>query len=107
VVPVERVEGGDLDAGGEVLAALGEPVGVGLLRAARDQVQQPGPDLPVLIDGQVDHAGQLLRAATALLGRLGGHVVPQCSSTPKVWTPAKRDSSPAAAARMGSIPDQT
>ena len=57
LVPVERVQGGDLDGGAEGLAALGEPVGVDAAGAARNQVQQPRVDSPGLVRGQVDHPG--------------------------------------------------
>lgn len=64
-VAAERVHGGDLDPGAEVSAALGEPVREGLLRAARDQVKQPGAGTPVPVTGQADHPGQFLRSMRA------------------------------------------
>jgi hypothetical protein len=76
LVAVERVQGGDLDAVLEVVAAFLEPVAVRLPRPAGHQVQQPRPWLAVLIRREVDHPGQLLRAAAAVLDRELGHVVP-------------------------------
>ena len=76
LVALERVQCGDLHAVAEALAALGEPVGVGLARAARDEVEEPGSDASVLVTAQVDHPGQLLRASPAVLDGLGGDVVP-------------------------------
>ena len=49
VVSLERAEGGDTDAGGEVFAAGRQPVGVGGPRPPLDQVEQTCPDLPVLV----------------------------------------------------------
>lgn len=82
LVAAERVQRGDLDAVAERCAAFGEPVGVGLVRPARDQVQQPGPQPPaavnVAVAGQIDHACELLGAAGAgvgVVGRLGGVLI--------------------------------
>lgn len=63
LVATERVQGSDLDPRSEVDAAVEQPVGVGLLRAAGHQVQEPGVHASGLVTGQVDHPGQLLRAA--------------------------------------------
>jgi len=80
LVPVERVQRGDLDSGSERLATLLQPRLVGLTRAAGDQVEQPGLDdqfaSVVGVERQVYHPGQLLGAAPAVLDRLGAHVVP-------------------------------
>ncbi len=81
LVPVERVEGGDLDPVPERLVPLLEPGGVDLSRPARDQVQQAGPDLPFRIPGEVDHPGQRLGATL-----LGGDVVPVGSARGAVTT---------------------
>ena len=75
-VPVERVQGGDLNPGPEGLAPLTQPARVGLAGPARDQVQQPRPHPPALVTGQVHPPGQLLRPPPAVLDGLGRHVVP-------------------------------
>jgi len=76
LVAVEWVQGGDLDAFAEPVAAVTQPGLVGLTGSARDQIQQPGPDVSVLVAGEIDHAGELLRAAAALVDGLGGDVMP-------------------------------
>ena len=78
LVAVERVQGGDLDAFAERVAAVTQPGLVGLTGAARDQIQQPGPDVSVLVAGEIDHAGELLRAASALVDGLGGDIGASC-----------------------------
>ena len=78
LVAVERVEGGDLDAGAEGLTPLDEPGPVGLSGAAGHQVQQAGVDLSVLVTSEVDHAGELLGAPPAVLDgsvRISSHGV--------------------------------
>lgn len=65
LVAPERVQGRDTHAGPERVATLAEPVGVGLLRSSRHEVQQTGVDSSSAIAGQVDHPGQLLRALRA------------------------------------------
>ena len=75
---MERVEGGDLDAGAEGLTPLDEPGPVGLSGAAGHQVQQAGVDLSVLVTSEVDHAGELLGAPPAVLDgsvRISSHGV--------------------------------
>ncbi|MPM79463.1 hypothetical protein SDC9_126497 [bioreactor metagenome] len=62
LVAAERVQRRDTDPFAEVVATGGEPVGVGLLRPSRDQVEQTGVDPAGRVASQVDHAGQLLRA---------------------------------------------
>ena len=57
LVAAERIQGCHLEPGPERLAALVQPVGVGLFRPARDQVQQAGVDTPVRIAGELDHPG--------------------------------------------------
>jgi hypothetical protein len=80
LVPVERVEGGDLDPGPERLTTVTEPGLVGLTGAARHEVEKPGPydQVAILVpmEGQVHHPRQLVRPAPTVLGRLGRHVVP-------------------------------
>ena len=76
LVAVERVQGGDLDAFAERVAAVTQPGLVGLTRAARDQIEEPGPDASLLVAGEIDHAGELLRPAPALVDGLGGDVMP-------------------------------
>jgi hypothetical protein len=76
LVAVERVQGGDLDALAECVAAVTKPGLVGLPGAARDQIEESGPDASVLIAGEIDHAGELLRAASALVDGAGGDVMP-------------------------------
>jgi len=51
LVTVERVQGGDLDAVAEGGVARLEPFGVGGTRAARDEVEEPGPHASVLVTG--------------------------------------------------------
>lgn len=75
-VAVEWVQGGDLDAFSERVAAVTQPRRVGLTGAARGQVQEPGPDASVLVAGEIEHAGELFRAAAALVDGLGGDVMP-------------------------------
>ena len=58
--------------GPERVAAGLQPVGVHGAGSARDEVEEPGPGASVLVPGQIDHAGQLLRAAV-----LDADVVPQ------------------------------
>jgi len=77
-VASERVQGGDLDRVAELCSSLDEPVGVGLLRAPGDQVEQPGTDACVLVTAQVNHRGQLLGAT---LGRVA--VVPDVLVDPQ------------------------
>ncbi len=76
LVALERIESGDLHALAEAFAALGEPVGVGLPRAAWHEVEQSRADTSLLVTGQIDHPRQLLGAATAVGDGLGGDVVP-------------------------------
>ena len=76
LVAVERVQGGDLDVGAERVAAGVEPGLVGLPGAAGDQVQQSRVEVSVLVTGEVDHAGELFRAASAPLDGLGRDVMP-------------------------------
>ncbi len=65
LVAGERVKSCDLHLPSERVAAFAEPGGVGLPGAARNEVEQPVPRLPGAVAAQVDHAGQLLRAALA------------------------------------------
>lgn len=76
LVSVERVERGHRDTSAEDIAALVEPAGVGGAGTAGEQVQQPSPDVPVSISGQVHQPGQLLRAAPTLFDGLGRHGMP-------------------------------
>jgi hypothetical protein len=73
---VERVQRRLLDPVSEPRAACFQPVAVGLAGSARDQVEQSGPRGPVRGRGQVDHPGQVLRPAAALVGGAFGDVVP-------------------------------
>jgi hypothetical protein len=68
----------------EHLAALGQPGLVGLPGAAgtRSSSRARGVSACV-IPGEVDHPGQLLRAAPARLDRLGRHVMPHVLVDPK------------------------
>ena len=70
---------------------------------AGDQVQQPAPGAAVLIWGQVHDPGQFLRAASAVLERLGRHIAPHVLVHSEGGHPSKRVGSAAAAARNGSI----
>lgn len=72
LVAPERIQRGDFHPSLERLAALVEPRLVHRARAARHEVQQSRVDASVLVTGQVDHAGEFLRAAPA-----GADVVPQ------------------------------
>jgi len=76
LVAMERVQGGDLNPLAERVAAVSKPRLVGLTRAARDQVQQPDPEVSVLVTGEIDHAGELFRPASAVVDGLGRDVVP-------------------------------
>lgn len=76
LVPVERVEGGDLHASCERLTTLLQPCTVRLAGPSWNEVQQPGPGVAIGVSGEVDHPSQLLRAPTAVLDRLGRHVMP-------------------------------
>ena len=49
LVAAERIQRRDVDVLAEVLAAVIEPVGVGLLRPAGHQVEQSGVDASVLV----------------------------------------------------------
>ena len=93
-VPVERVQRGDLDSGSERFTAVLQPRLVGLPGTAGDQVEQPGLDdqfaSVVGVERQVDHPGQLFRAAPAVLDRLGAHVVPNVLVDPEAGTSAAR-----------------
>ncbi|MEI2810954.1 MAG: hypothetical protein V9F00_12405 [Nocardioides sp.] len=89
LVPAERIEGGDLHPVAEHLAALGEPRLVRLPGASGDQVQQASLGAAVRISGQVDHPGQLLGAAPAVLDRLGRHVVPHVLVDPEDGHPVE------------------
>ena len=75
LVPVERIQRRHLDPGPERLATLLQPRLVGLPGPAGDQVEQAGLDdqfaSVVGMERQIDHPGQLFRAAPALLDRLG------------------------------------
>jgi len=68
---------GDLDAVAELLVAGLEPRLVGGTGSAGDEVQEPGLNTSVLVTGQVDHPGQLLRTTPAVLDGLGRDVVPE------------------------------
>jgi hypothetical protein len=60
-VATERIQCRHADPGGERLAASGQPVGVGLSRPARHQVQQPCLR-PTVAPGQVHDPGEFLRS---------------------------------------------
>jgi hypothetical protein len=72
LVAVERVGGGDLDAGPEGLTSLDEPGPVGLSGSAGHQVQRAGVDLSVLVTSEVDHGVELLGTPPAVLGKSVG-----------------------------------
>lgn len=65
LVAAERVQRRDAHPLAESLPAFGEPIRVGLLRAPRDEVQQPCPHPSLGVTGEVDHPGQFLRALLA------------------------------------------
>ena len=65
LVAVERVQGGDLHLLLEGVAAGVEPRLVDGARAARHEVEQPRPDVSVLVAGQINHPGQLFGAPVA------------------------------------------
>jgi len=89
LVAVERVQRRFLHTVTELLAALLEPVAVGLAGPARDQIQQPSPWLAIGGGGEVDHPGQLLRAASAVGDRFGGHVMPHVLVDPEPGDPGE------------------
>ena len=62
LVATERVQGDDLNAVTERVAAGLQPVGIHGAGASRDQIEQPCPSASVLVTGQIDHARQLFRA---------------------------------------------
>ena len=76
LVAVERVQGGDLDAGTERLVPRLQPRLVGRTRAVGHEVEESCFHLPLLGSGQIDHAGEFLGSAAAVGDGLGGHVVP-------------------------------
>ena len=61
-VSLERVQRRDLDSLAELIAALVEPVAVGLAGSAGDEVEEPSGGVGTA--GQVDHPSELLRAAS-------------------------------------------
>ena len=63
LVSLERVQRCDLDLLAELIAALVEPVSVGLAGSAGDEVKEPGSG--VGSSSQIDHPGELLRPAPA------------------------------------------
>ena len=63
LVSLERVQRRDLDPLAERLAAFVQPVSVGLAGSAGDEVEEPRGRVGSA--GQVDHPGELLRAAPA------------------------------------------
>src|SRR5690606_34100691 len=63
LVAGEGIQRRDLHTRAERLGSVGEPVGVGLLRPARHEIEQSGADLAFGVAGQVDHAGELLGTA--------------------------------------------
>lgn len=72
LVAVERVEGGDLHAFAERVAALSQPALVHRAGAAGDQIKQPDPDTSVRVAGQIDHPGEFLGSSGS-----GVDVMPQ------------------------------
>ena len=87
LVAVERVQGRDRDAFAERVAAGLQPRLVGLTGAARDEIQQPGPDVSVLVTGQINHAGELFRPPASEVDGLGGDVMPVgsgCGALPRL-----------------------
>lgn len=75
-VSVERVQGGDLHALAEILAAVFEPVAVGFTGSSGNQVKQSGPGTPLGIWGQVNQPGQLFRAPPASFNSSGRDMMP-------------------------------
>src|SRR5699024_3294886 len=63
LVALERVQRGDLDPLAELVAALVEPVSVGLAGSAEDEVEESGGGVGAA--SQIDHPGELLRSAPA------------------------------------------
>lgn len=63
LVSLEQVQRCDLDPLAELIAALVEPVSVGLAGSAGDEVKEPGS--AVGSSSQIDHPGELLRPAPA------------------------------------------
>ena len=89
LVAVEPDQRGHCRAGPERLTALMGPVLVPGTGAARHEVEQPGTCVPIGISGQVDHPGQLLRAASTLLDGLGRHVMPDMLIDPEDRDPGE------------------
>lgn len=97
LVAVERVQRRDLDPLTERLAAVTKPGRIHLTGASRDQIEEPSPDTSILVAGEIDHAGELFRAAAALVDRFGRHVMPDVF----INTKGRGSSSSAAASRTG------
>ena len=89
LVAVERVQGRDRDAFAERVAAGLQPRLVGLTGAARDEIQQPGPDVSVLVTGQINHAGELFRPPASEVDGLGGDVMPDVFVDAKTGDPGE------------------
>ncbi len=75
-IAAKGVERRDLHPGPERRPALVQPRPVRLAGAARDQIQQPRAGAAVDVAGEVDHAGELLRATPAGIDRSGQDVMP-------------------------------
>lgn len=65
LVAREQIKGCDLHVAPEAVAAAFESGRIRLPRPAGYQIQQPRPRLSVLVAAEIDHPGQLLRAALA------------------------------------------
>lgn len=76
LVSVERVQGGDLHARAEILAAVFEPVAVGFTGSSGNEVKQPGSGTTLGVWGQVNHPGQLFRAPPASFNGSGRDMMP-------------------------------
>lgn len=104
---MERVQGRDLHTSTERLATLVEPVGVGLPRPPRDEVEEPAPARPVWPRVRSTHPSQLPRTTPAGIDGLRGDVVPDVLIEHKGGDILGRLGSAAIASSSGSMDRRT
>ena len=81
-VAAERVQGGHLDPGAELLPAPAQPVGVDLPGPPGHQVQQPGPDADLPVRSSAAGSGRPSRSTPWALCPGRGPWCHMCSLTP-------------------------
>ena len=79
LVSVERVQGGDLHARAEILAAVFEPVAVGFTRSSGNEVKQPGPGTTLGIWGSGQPSRSALSGPARQLQQLGSRHDAKCA----------------------------